>query len=114
MSNGQLRELLGDCISMGGEKVEQYNTETPGSNTAITRPLRGSTEALFVDSKPLTRRGSFWFCNGQHWSDESHRYATVSRKETTNKRQLFYLHERGSQAEGMCIKEILPSLSSME
>ena len=114
MSNGQLRELLSDFISIKEETVEQCNTETPGSNPAITRPLGCSTEALFVDSKPQTRQGSFWFCNCQHLSDECHRYATVSRNEITNKRQLFYLHERGSQAEEMCIKESLRLLSSME
>ena len=109
-----LREILSDYISIREETVEQCNTETPGSNPAITRPLRCSTEALLVDSKPLTRQESFWFCNGQHWSDECPRYATVSRKETMNKRQLLNLQERESQAEGMCFEEILRLLSSME
>ena len=79
---GRLRELLSDYISVREETEEQCNnTETAGSNPgAITRPLRSSTEALVVGSKPSTRQGSCRFCNGQHWSHECQRYATVEER----------------------------------
>ena len=74
---GRLRELLSDYISVREEtEVECNNTESARSNSGtITRPLRSSTEALVLGSKPSTRQCSY-------------------RKETTYKRQLFYLHEK--------------------
>ena len=88
---GRLRDLLSDFISVKEETEEQCNnTETAGNNPgAITRPLRSSTEALVVGSKPSTRQGSRRFCNGQHWSDECQRYATVEERKQRIKGSCF-------------------------
>ena len=57
----RLRELLSDYISVKEEAEEQCNTEAAGSNPTPTRPLRSSTEALVVGSKPSPRQGNCRF-----------------------------------------------------
>ena len=94
---GWLRELLSDYISVREETEEQCNnTETAGNNPcAITRPLRSLTEALVVGSKPSTRQGNCRFCNGQHWSDECQRYATVEERKQRIKGSCFICMKQG-------------------
>ena len=94
---GRLRELQSDYISVREETEEQCNnTETAESNPgAITRPLRSSTEALVVGSKPSIRQGSCRFCNGQHWSDECQRYATVEERKQRIKGSCFICMKQG-------------------